>query len=185
MTHWCGVTKGGILVASLYAYTGPDAEARNADLINLVARQLAAVRLPFVIGGDWNTSPQALAETGFPQRLRAFVATAGVASYISAGAASELDYFVISKVLKPGVCTIKVLDGTNVPKHSPVEITFSGKPRSDTVLTLARPPRRPPGNPLTGEPDPLSPVVSPDEAATFAGSQDVAAVTQAQLTAWY
>ncbi len=40
LARWAGVAKGGIAVASAYGYTGDDAEARNAEFLNLVARQL-------------------------------------------------------------------------------------------------------------------------------------------------
>ncbi len=69
--HRGGITKYGIIVASVYGYTGKDAEAPNADLLNLVARQLATAKMPFALGGKWNLSPQALAATGFPLRLKA------------------------------------------------------------------------------------------------------------------
>ncbi len=38
LAHGAGFAKGGIAVGSLHTYTGEDAEARNADLLNLVAR---------------------------------------------------------------------------------------------------------------------------------------------------
>ena len=101
MAHWAGITKGGVVVASVYCYTGADAETRNADLLHLVARQLVAVRLPFVLGGDWNQSPADVARTGFPQRLKAFIAVAGEATYVSGGPMTELDFFVVSEALRP------------------------------------------------------------------------------------
>ena len=54
------------------------------------------MKMPFVIGGDWNMAPTALAGTGFPQRLRAFIAAPGEATYTSGGSQTEIDFFVVS-----------------------------------------------------------------------------------------
>ena len=49
---WSGVLADGLVVASVYAYTGDGAEDDNCELLELVAREIAACRLPFVLGGD-------------------------------------------------------------------------------------------------------------------------------------
>ncbi len=126
-------------------------------------------------------SPAVLASTGFPQRMRAFIAAPGQATYVSGGSQSELDLFVVSEALRAALVSVKVLDGANVPKHCPVMMFFTGEARSDTVLTLARPPRRPAGNPHGCMPDPAGHRVSDEERATHAGAERPELTTEPEL----
>ena len=151
---WSGVLTDGILVASIYAYTGEGAADANRELLELVARELAAYRLPFVIGGDWNMSPRALAETGMPARLRAAVVHPTEATYCAGGAETTIDFFLVSEEVRPAVLSIEVIGGTEVRKRKPVRLVLSGRPRAETVRCLARPPARPMARPAACCPDP-------------------------------
>ena len=51
-----------------------------------------------------------------------------------------LDYFVVSESLLPAVRHVRVVEGTGVKKHRPVELVLDGRSRTDDVLVLARPP---------------------------------------------
>ena len=150
---WPGVLSQGLLMATVYCYTGSGVEmqAKNADLLELVARELAAVHLPFVVGGDWNMPPEALAATGMAPRLRACIVRTGATTYTSGETETEIDYFLISGGIKAAVESVRVLDGAPIAKHSPVLLQLTGKARADTVLTLARPPRWPTGLPCSCE----------------------------------
>ena len=66
-----------------------------------------------------------------------------------------MDYFVLSEGLKPAVQEVSVIEGARVAKHLPVKLILDGRLRSDTVLTLARPPPRPAAPPAACQPRPL------------------------------
>ena len=153
-TMWSGVLADGILVVSIYAYTGPQAEARNADLLELLAKELAAIKVPFVIGGDWNLAPAALSRTGFPTRLKATVVSPEAPTYVAGAAATTLDYSVVADCLRPMVDKVLIHEGTSAKKRRPVELVLAGRVRAERVLTLATPPLRPAAAPRTCQPDP-------------------------------
>ena len=119
---WSGVLVDGVLVASIYAYTGEGSEVANVELLELVARELASCRLPFVLGGDWNMSPAGLAATGMPARLRAAVVHPDEPTYMAAGCESTLDFFLVSEALRPAALSVEVIGGTEVRKHKPVRM---------------------------------------------------------------
>ncbi len=94
-----------------------------------------------------------------------------------------MEYFVVSKYLSPALVSVRVVDGTNVPKPSPVEVVFIGKVWSDRILTMARPPRRPAANPCTCEPYPEAMQLTPEEGEVFGSMIAPEEVTQEQLDA--
>ena len=153
-TMWSGVLAEGILVVSLYAYTGPHAVAKNADLLELLAKEISAIKVPFVVGGDWNMSPEDLSRTGFPTRLKATVVSPAAPTYVAGAAATTLDYFIVADCLRPMVEEVLVHEGSGVKKHRPVELVLAGRVRAERVLTLAKPPLRPAVAPRTCMPDP-------------------------------
>ena len=155
LSLWSGLTPRGVLVGSVYGYTkSATADALNQELLELLAKEIAATRLPFILGGDWNVAPEVLQRTGFATRLRAVIASPAQATYVAGGAESVLDYFVISENLQPAIRDVRVVEGTGVRKHRPVELVLSGKARSDDVLMLAKPPSRPAAPPVTCRPNP-------------------------------
>ena len=155
LTLWSGLAARGVLVGSVYGYTsGANAEALNQELLEMLAKEVSAIRLPFILGGDWNASPEALSTTGFATRLKAVICCPGQATYVAGGAESVLDYFVVSECLRPAVQQVCVVEGSGVKKHRPVEIVLSGRSRADDVLVLARPPPRPTAPPITCRPNP-------------------------------
>ena len=152
---WSGLTARGVLVGSVYGYTAAaNADALNQELLEMLAKEISATRLPFILGGDWNVGPEALERTGFATRLKAAVVCPAQATYVAGGSESVLDYFVVSESLRPAVRQVRVVEGTGVKKHRPVELLMDGMARADDVLVLARPPPRPAAPPVTCRPDP-------------------------------
>ena len=75
--------------------------------------------LPFVIGGDWNTSPQGLGDYGWVRMMKATILHANDIT-CEQGMGSEIDYFVMSKAMLPFLHQIKVLHGGTSWPHRPV-----------------------------------------------------------------
>ena len=149
---WSGLLAHGVVVVSVYAHTGAEAQGLNADLLEGLARELNGLRLPFIAGGDWNMSPAALAATGFATRLKGIIVAPDATTYRSGGAESTLDFFVVSECLRPSAQDMRVIENADVPKRFPVELVLSGRPRAESVLTLARPPPRPAAAPIACAP---------------------------------
>ncbi len=59
---WSGVLSRGLLVGFVYCYESGDKDAasKNEGLMAMVARECAAARMPFILGGDWQAVPDAL-----------------------------------------------------------------------------------------------------------------------------
>ena len=132
---WPGVLHSGLVLGTVYCYDGKDAaaQAKNADLLEMVARELGCCRAPFVLGGDWNTSPKELAATGFTKRLRAGIVHTDAPTYFSGEAATELDYFVASETVLPAIAKVQAIDGSPIAKHQPIRLVFTWRARADTV----------------------------------------------------
>ena len=187
LTLWSGLTARGVLLGSVYGYTsGANAEALNQELLEMLAKEVSAIRLPFILGGDWNVSPEALSLPGFATRLKAVICCPGQATYVAGGAESVLDYFVVSESLRPAVQEVRVVEGSGVKKHRPVEILLSGRARADEVLVLARPPPRPPAPPITCKPNPEEEQRLPEWQPPSAGGsrEEWQAAVNARYAAW-
>ncbi len=61
-----GLTRGGMIFASLYLHPSEGMTPRNADLLNEVARLLSCIGRPWCIAADWQMPPEALAASGWP-----------------------------------------------------------------------------------------------------------------------
>ncbi len=70
------------MVASVYCYDSgdPEAAAKNGDLLEMIAREVAAAKMPYIMGGDWQVPPQALADSGMLAKMRATVVCTGGAT---------------------------------------------------------------------------------------------------------
>ena len=58
------VARGGIHGVSVYLYDTEGVSDRNLALLQQLAAALRTLRMPWIIGGDWNMTPQQLAATG-------------------------------------------------------------------------------------------------------------------------
>ena len=48
---WSGLTSRGVLVGSVYGYTAAaNADALNQELLEMLAKEISATRLPFILG---------------------------------------------------------------------------------------------------------------------------------------
>ncbi len=77
-------------MASVYCHDSgvPEAAEKIGDLLEVIAREVAAARMPYIMGGDWQVGTQALADSGILANLRATVVCTGTATYFSGNVVS-------------------------------------------------------------------------------------------------
>ena len=60
------MVRGGFHLGSIWLFDSQGASQQNLAVLGAAAEQLALLRGPWVIGGDWNMPPHDLAATGWP-----------------------------------------------------------------------------------------------------------------------
>ena len=141
--HWYGLLKGGLLVGSLYLHCGGWGNNLNRLLMEDVAHTLVSIGRPFLIGADFQMSPEEMHDTGWPASLRARVISTGVHTYESGEHKSELDYFLVSNSIADLFEECNTVDTEVIKKHLPVITSASGDCRDREVSTICKPKRMP------------------------------------------
>ena len=59
------VCRGGVAVGSVWLKDSEGLSDFNMYLLGRVAQRLAGLRMPWVLGGDWNPTPELLTKSGF------------------------------------------------------------------------------------------------------------------------
>ena len=118
--------KGGVHCGSPYLYSmkgkgGVQAQC-NLDMLDSMAFTLNGLVGPWILGGDWNCTPQELADTGWLQKVGGTVHAPDTATCND----STYDFFVVKTTIADGVvCTRKIGDAGFTP-HSPARLVFKG-----------------------------------------------------------
>ena len=137
------VLRGGLAVGSLYAQVGLGYAGENIAMLEQIGQVLRAMDRPFVIGGDFNMTADALTASGWLSAVHAKVMHApnGEATFVgSHGQSSAIDFFVVSNCLVASVNKVWVAEGpTCIRGHRPVSISIT-PPRGDTVTWQRRRP---------------------------------------------
>ena len=111
-----------IFIIQLYLKTGETLQSpSNADILGALLNYLSHIRAPFILGGDWQNDPGALAATVIQSRFRAEIMdTKGPTTLQGA----QLDYLLVSNSL---VQSITVAANWEVPwkPHCALEVTFN------------------------------------------------------------
>ena len=134
------VCKHGIHVGTAYLQDciGPSAPP-NLKTLDYIASVLSIIRGPWVLGGDFNCTPQQLYDTGFPELVGGVIQ----APQDSTCGAKIYDYFIVSKDLAPSVLAAHcVADGLFSP-HAPVRLLLRAAPRASRIRVLKAPRRFP------------------------------------------
>ena len=130
-------------VGSVYCYTGEVVEvaAKNLELLATMGRLLRSSGLPFVLGGDFNQSPDDLRLGDFEGMARAaIIATPSEWGTCkgSSGTQSVIDYFVVDHLSEKVVKGVYVEPGATMHPHRPVYLEFYSRRSDVQVLTFAR-----------------------------------------------
>ena len=133
---WVGaIQKGGIHVFSVYMKDGEGMGGTNAAILTQLAAMIAAVRGPWIVGGDWNMSPKTLTEANFPSIVKGRIhappqPTCNDKTY---------DYFLVSSDISDSVVSVKRLVDGGCKPHWTVRLYIHGAARAKSVRRLIKP----------------------------------------------
>ena len=141
-TRWCGAIRdGGIVIGSVYLHHSVGvANKSNLDLLHVIAGHVNSLDQPWILGGDWQDTPTALAETGFLQLVDGVVA----APHKPTCNGRTIDFFVVSRVLAHAIHDVRVIgdpgwDAEASAQHTPVRLHLKARPGRTMVRSVASP----------------------------------------------
>ncbi len=138
-----------------YCHDGAGLGRANLDLLRSIGRFVTAQggdeHEPFVIGADFQVTPQELAVAGYAQEIGGVIMSSGDPSGTcrTPTSAREIDFFIMSPSLAAGVEEVSAVRGSGMRTHLPVELRFAPRLASLRALVLRKPPPPPP--PFDGE----------------------------------
>jgi hypothetical protein len=128
--RWVGaVCKGGIHLISAYFHTGEGLSQRNLDMMHHVARLIASLRGPWVIGGDFNLPPDVVRSCGWLSLVAGVIAAPGEATCNE----QTYDYFIVSETLKHAIVAVSRVVDAGISPHSPSRLLLRAGPRQSLV----------------------------------------------------
>ena len=134
--HIGGVCKGGLHLGSIYLHhnIGVDG-AEHEVLLKAVGNALEIMEGPWIIGGDWNDTPEALTASGWLERVQ------GVAIPVPNATCNGkvYDFFVVSKCFAHAVVAARRIGDELWWPHSPVRLWIRACARSLYVRQLSAP----------------------------------------------
>ncbi len=134
-----------LLLASCYLVNGVGPTKPNLDILAAIGQRKGAVGgdYGFVMGGDLNMEPPALAATGFEGLVEAtiLVPMTSRGTFRSPKASSLIDFYVASERVAAAVDSIATVEGTGNRGHVPVLMKFRPCVTTLRALYLRRPPR--------------------------------------------
>eukprot|EP00971_Amphidinium_carterae_P334619 6470000-Amphidinium_carterae.1 len=117
-----GIALGGVLLLSVYLTVGQPRQ-RLLEELAAIATWVNGQPRPYVVGGDWNISPEMLRETGFLGQVKGRLVAS---EEPSVHAPTWRDYFVVSEVLSHRIHSIQVMPSLTKPHHA-VLLTLHGR----------------------------------------------------------
>ena len=125
--------NGGINYGSCYLHSSLGITARaNMDLLQSIAAVLSTVEGPWVLGGDWNCTPEQLEKTGWLRLVKGKVCAPKLTTCME----RTIDFFVISENLTAAVHDTVVVNGALSHPHKPVRLYLRAEPRQAVVRQL-------------------------------------------------
>ena len=106
----------------------PLSNVENAEILAAIGEALQLSQSMYIIGADFNSSPEDLHNTGFAAKLDGSIVFPDKGTCATAmGRFTTIDYFVMHKDLAAVVKSIRVLEDTPSRPHRPVEVDFHPK----------------------------------------------------------
>jgi len=123
--HVAGVSKGGMHAGSIWLRHTEGASEANLAILQVAANAIGLIKGPWVLGGDWNMSPEELRRTGFLGLVKAFI----VAVPTPTCHASTYDYFVVPLFWRHAVFGVQRIDDAGFKPHWPSRLLVRGDAR--------------------------------------------------------
>ena len=117
-THVGALCRGGTHFVSIYPWHSEGLSSRNLDLMHYAAQVVKGLVGPWIMGADWNLSPQVLKESGWLELVRGTIVqpngpTCGHNTY---------DFFVVSEGLASSIIGAAIVQDAGLYPHSPVRL---------------------------------------------------------------
>ena len=107
-THVSGFTEVGLMIVGIYLKDSEGASVGSTEVLEKLAARLMALRVPWVVIGDWNPTPEQLKAIGWPAMVKGTV----VAPEGPTCKGRILDFAVVSPGLVAGVVGMQnITDG--------------------------------------------------------------------------
>ena len=138
MKHFGAVCKGGIHFGSCYLHCNWEHNRTfNLDLLQRISAMIATLSGPWIIGGDWQCTPNELRSTGWLKIVK------GVIYAPEAPTCGErvMDYFVVCEGLSQASAIVAacVIGDQTFGPHSPVRLMVKANTRTVMVRQLKVP----------------------------------------------
>ncbi len=125
--RWAGcMCRGGIHVGSVYLRTAEGMSDANVDILQHVAEDLAGVRGPWILGGDFNMTAEELAASGWLD----FVGGVAIVPPTPSCNGKAMDFFVVAETMSNAVLGAAVVEDAAYSPHSAVRLYVAAAPRS-------------------------------------------------------
>ncbi len=136
-----------ITLYAAYLRDGEGLSRANLEIMAAVGRHVArqGPGAPFVLGADFQVSPEAVAVAGLAERMGAIIAASGCqrGTCRTSRGKSEIDFFMVEKGLAKGMRSIATVEATCIRTHVPVRLTFHERLTSARALVVRKPPPLP------------------------------------------
>ena len=136
--------RGGLIAVALYLEcgTGIGADTENWRRLMKVGEVLSHFGRPFIVGGDFNTSPAELAQSGWPAGIQGRVQATGALEVgtcrSSQGNWSNIDFFVLSRHRQEAVLHLHTVGSEPPRPHLPLRLKLNAKPKEYKERVLKR-----------------------------------------------
>ena len=130
------VCKGGLPLATCYLHSKVGIGAKvNLDMLHAMAAVLNQCGDVWVLGGDFNCTPEQLRNTGWLRLVNGHI----VQPPSSTCGDRTLDFFVVASGLAHAVKSAHTIGDAVFKQHRPVRLLLRAKPRALLLRTLAAP----------------------------------------------
>eukprot|EP00973_Karenia_brevis_P016630 2277679-Karenia_brevis.AAC.1 len=117
--RWVGAfASGGFHLGSVYLRCAEGPSKANLDLLQSIAGALNRVKGQWLVGGDFNMTPEVLEQTGWLRLVGGVLHK----PHAPTCKGKEYDYFVSSRGMAEAVVGVAVVEGTGISPHTPVRI---------------------------------------------------------------
>ena len=136
VNHMGAVCKGGLHIASAYPINGIGINhPKNLDIMQGIASVLRTLHGPWILGADFNCTPQQLRDTGWLDLVQGVI----IESRVETCNGRVIDFFVVSNNFARNIAGIKVVEDALCNPHKPARLYTHAKSRAISVRTLRNP----------------------------------------------